>query len=328
MRQFRYPIAAVPRRCDHVKSLRTTWYGMAAAHLIFGLSASLALGQEPLLLGNGEAGKLIRAVPNDWSSGTLFRWGAAKSDVADDEEPDFNEPLVTDRPDFTEASTTVGKKVLQIEMGYTYISDNSGGVTTSSHSYPETLFRYGIFADWLELRVAQNFAGVDDGVLESNSGAEDLYLGFKIALTSQSGILPEMALVPQMTVPTGHNAFTSGEVLPGVNWLYGWDVNEFISTAGSTQFNRATDEGTGDAYTEWAQSWTIGYSLADKLGAYTEWFAFFPTSADTAKPQHYFDGGFTYLITDDIQWDIRAGVGLNAAADDYFVGTGLSIRFP
>jgi len=35
----------------------------------------------------------------------------------------------------------------------------------------------------------------------------------------------------------------------------------------------------------------------------------------------------TFLSSDDVQWDIRAGVGLNDAADDYFIGTGVSIRF-
>ena len=64
-----------------------------------------------------------------------------------------------------------------------------------------------------------------------------------------------------------------------------------------------------------------------KFGAYTEWFALFPHSADTARPEHYFNGGFTYLLSDDIQWDIRAGKGLNGAADDYFVGTGVSLRY-
>lgn len=49
--------------------------------------------------------------------------------------------------------------------------------------------------------------------------------------------------------------------------------------------------------------------------------------ADTVETQHYTDGGFTYKLTDDIQWDIRAGLGRNDAAADYFVGTGLSVRF-
>jgi hypothetical protein len=41
----------------------------------------------------------------------------------------------------------------------------------------------------------------------------------------------------------------------------------------------------------------------------------------------HWPGGFTFLVSDNIQWDIRGGVGLNDEADDYFVGTGLSVRF-
>lgn len=257
------------------------------------------------------------------SHGTLFQWSYGGDSSGG---PDLDEPLVTDRPDFTEASSTVGRGIAQLEMGYTYTFDDDGTTTTKSHSYPEPLLRYGILDDWLELRIGWNYlheevAGV------SVSGSEDLYLGFKIGLTPQEGILPEMALIPQMTVPTGASAFTADEALPGLNWIYGWEVNDFISTAGSTQFNRAIDDGTGNAYTEWAQSWTIGYSLADRVGAYTEYFGLYPTSADTALPEHYFNGGFTFLINDDIQFDVRAGTGLNDAADDYFAGTGLSIRF-
>jgi hypothetical protein len=250
-----------------------------------------------------------------WSYGTSFGGG-----------PDLDEPLVADRPDFTEASSTVGSGVVQLESGYTYAFDDDGTTSTKSHSYPEALFRIGLCADWLELRIAWNYGHEEVAGVES-AGGEDLYLGFKIGLTPQEGILPEMALVPQMTVPTGADAFTANEILPGVNWIYGWDVCESISTTGSTQFNRTIDDGTERAYTEWAQSWTIGYSLCDQVGAYTEWFVIAPHSADTAVTEHYFDGGFTVLLTNDVQWDVRAGVGLNDAADDYFVGSGLTIRF-
>ena len=87
------------------------------------------------------------------------------------------------------------------------------------------------------------------------------------------------------------------------------------------------DDNSQSAYTEWAQSWTLAYSISNRVGAYTEWFALFPHSGDAVKPEHYFNGGFTYLLNNDVQWDIRAGVGLNGAADDYFLGTGLSLRF-
>ncbi len=249
-----------------------------------------------------------------WSYGTSFSGG-----------PDLDSPLVTDRPDFTEASSTVGLGVAQLEIGYTYTFDNDGTDQTINHSYAEPLLRVGILADWLELRVSQNvntqkINGVED------SGATDLYLGFKIALTPQEGWLPEMALIPQATLPTGSSDFGADEFLPGLNWIYGWGINDCISTAGSTQFNRALDETTADAYTEWAQSWTIAYTLSDRWGGYTEWYAFFPNSADTAQTEHYFNGGFTFLISNDVQWDIRAGTGLNDNSDDYLIGTGLSIR--
>ena len=44
-------------------------------------------------------------------------------------------------------------------------------------------------------------------------------------------------------------------------------------------------------------------------------------------PQHYFNGGFTYRLTPDIQFDVRTGVGLNRHADDFFAGTGFAVRY-
>lgn len=258
---------------------------------------------------------------------TLFRWsGQGPSDAP----PKREQPLQSDRPDFTEASSTVGAGITQLEMGYTYIHDRAGNTETHQHSYPEALLRIGMFADWLEARIAYNHGsqGVTVGGVPftNNTGAEDLYLGCKLALTEQDGWLPEMALIPQMTVPVGPEPFTAGIVCPGVNWLYGWDINDFLAVGASTQFNKAVDD-DGTVYTEWAQSCTICYTLGEHLGAYTEVFALFPSGASTALPEYYFDGGFTFPITNDLQFDIRAGVGLNEPADDFFAGSGFVVRF-
>jgi hypothetical protein len=259
------------------------------------------------------------------SPGTLFQWSYGGATGG----PDLSEPLVTDRPDFTEASSTVGQGVAQLEMGYTFTENRDNGDSEKSHSIGEPLLRYGMLANWLEFRVAifpvQNESTIG-GVDSKTSGTEDTYLGFKIGLTPQDGILPEMAIMPQMTVPTGSSAFTNDEVLAGVNWLYAWDLCEDVSLAGSTQFNRSLDD-TGEGYIEFAQSAAIGVSLTDELGAYAEWYALFPSGADSARVEHYLNGGFAYLLSNDVQWDIRVGTGLTAASDDFFVGTGLSIRF-
>ena len=259
------------------------------------------------------------------SKGTLFSWGPCSPAGG----PDLDSPLVTDRPDFTEASSTVGKGVAQLEFGYTYTSNSDDGKSTRSHTMGEYLLRYGIVEDWLELRVGLfpvQEKNVSMGTSNTTTGTEDLYLGFKIALTAQDGWKPEMAIIPQMTIPTGSNHFSNDETLLGLNWIYSWEINDFISTGGSTQVNRALDETTASSYYEWAQSWTIAYTLTERLGAYTEWYGLFPNGAQTDQTQHYANGGFTYLINNDVQFDVRAGYGLNHAADDYFVGTGLSIR--
>jgi hypothetical protein len=259
--------------------------------------------------------------------GTLMQWGYGPEVRGG---PDLSEPIVTDRPDFTESSVTVGMGVVQLESGYTFTYNDDDQDVTKEHSYPESLFRIGMFADWFELRLGWNYGNSAETVFGAGAtdleGADDLYVGAKLALTPQSGCLPETGIILQGTVPSGSSAFTAGEVLVGVNYLYGWDVNDFFSVGGGTQANRALDDNGEDFYVEFAQSITTGYSWTDEWSSYAEWYMFAPAGAETAQNQQYFNTGVTYLITDDIQWDLRAGVGLNEAADDFFAGSGISIR--
>ncbi len=276
----------------------------------------------------------------------LFVWALGPESEDTGEEDDEEETIVTDRPDFTESSQAVGKGRFQIEMGYTYIHDGDG---LDAHSYPEWLLRIGLFTDWLELRIAQNYqnernrggvvvpgGGTDqvilggtDGPVSHSNGATDLFLGIRFDLTEQKGWLPASALFLQMAVPTGSDSFSNDEVMPGANLVYSWEViPNFLAMAGSTQANRARDD-SGDYFTEVAQSFSVGYSLTDKLGAYTEWFALFPVGASDASagPAHFFNGGFTYLVNNNLQFDIRAGVGLNDRADDFFTGAGFAFKY-
>lgn len=254
----------------------------------------------------------------------LFNWSMAEeaSDID-------RETIVTDRPDFTEASSTVGLGVSQIEFGYTYLRDRDGNTRVRQHSWGEPLLRIGVWADWLEFRAAAfptTRSTTQGGTPMRLTGWDDLYLGLKIGMTPQAGWLPEMSLIPQMTVPTGGSALTSDRTLAGVNWCYAWDVTDRWAIGASTQVNRASDE-MGGTHAEWAQSVTLVRSWTDQLANYTEWYGIFPDGASNAPTQYYFNGGLTYLVTPDVQWDVPAGVGLSEAADDSYVGTGFSLRF-
>ena len=170
--------------------------------------------------------------------------------------------ITTDRPDFTEASSTVGKGRQQIESGYTFSRNRDAGIL-SNHAYPELLLRVGVISDALELRVGQSFirstAASVDGDEVVSTGAEDLYLGVKLALSSQRQTWPEVALVVQSTVPTGTHGFTAGRMLPGANLLYGWELGSgAFSLGGSSQVNGALNDDR-HTYAEFAQAVTVGW---------------------------------------------------------------------
>ncbi|MBI2403048.1 MAG: transporter [Gemmatimonadetes bacterium] len=42
---------------------------------------------------------------------------------------------------------------------------------------------------------------------------------------------------------------------------------------------------------------------------------------------HHVDGGFTFLVRDNLQLDLSFGRGI-AGASDWFVGAGVSVRLP
>jgi len=258
---------------------------------------------------------------------TLLRWNHAATPEGGP--PGWDEPLASDRPDFTEASSTVGRGVTQLELGYTFFFDDESSGSINSHSFPEILVRRGFLADWLEFRVGWTLNSETQtlsGTSGTAHGSDDLYLGLKLGLTPQQGWLPEMSLMPQMSVPLG-GIFSANRVLPGLNWLYGWDVTERLSVGASTQYNLSVDEFKDRVHGEFAQSATLGIALREQLSGFIEWFVFCPAGAETEKTEHYLDGGLTYRWSNNLQLDVRLGTGLSAASTDLFAGTGMVVRF-
>ena len=48
-------------------------------------------------------------------------------------------------------------------------------------------------------------------------------------------------MIIHTSVPSGADGLSSNKLLPGVNWLYGWDFTQRWSLSGSTQIYKATD---------------------------------------------------------------------------------------
>ncbi len=244
--------------------------------------------------------------------------------------------LVTDRPDFTESTLTVPRGRFQLEAGYTFTSDKEDGVRTKDHTFPEVLLRVGLVDD-VELRIGwsgwslsreefreRNEAGRTVKMHTRDNGGTDMNIGFKFHLLDQDEWIPDFGIIIAADLPTGASGKTSGDVDPLLGLLWAYDLTDELALAGNVNFAVPTSE--KGRFFQTSASVSLAFSLTDDLGAYVEYYGFYNNDRNT-DAAHFANGGFTYLITDNFQVDVRVGAGLNEEADDFFVGTGFAWRF-
>lgn len=247
----------------------------------------------------------------------------------DEDEDEDEDKLESDRPNFTQGPSTVGYKRLQIESGYTYTQTVGGDIGHNTHDLPETLIRYGL-AERLEFRLYWEGV-VFDSVTDSASrrttnqtGYTDMTIGFKYAISKQHKWLPAMSLIVDVSAPAGSPDQTSHEVDTEMIWSCSWELTKRLTLCSSTG-NVSTRE-ADEHFTQFSQSACLDYGLTEKLHVFNEWYVLCPKDSENDLPQHYYDGGITYLAAKNLQLDWRAGIGLSDTSDGFFTGVGLTFR--
>ena len=230
--------------------------------------------------------------------------------------------MATDRPDFTEATQTVQAGHIQFELGYTYSKDKENGVKIEDHIVPEMLARVGLRDD-LEFRFVWGGYASQDLNDNSTDGYTDISLGFKHQMYKQESWMPDFSIIGEIFLPVGSQEFKNQEAIPGLKFLWAYDLGTY-SIAGN--LNLATPFGEEERYMEVAKSVSLATSISEDFGCYLEYYGLFPVDDVVETTEHYVNGGFTYMLGDDVQLDIRAGHGINNAARDFFAGSGISFR--
>lgn len=225
--------------------------------------------------------------------------------------------ITTDRPDQTESSSTVPKKVLQIETGAFYEELNK----VKSITYNTTLLRYGLLNN-LELRLGFNNTAVKLNANTLANGFSPLLLGVKIAVTEEKGALPEIAFIGHINLPFfASNDFETKST--GTDFRF--SLSHTLTKKSSLGYNlgMAWD---GDITTaSYVYTIAYGYSFTDKLGTYIELYGDLP---ENSSFNHKWDVGLIYLISDNIQFDISGGTGITKNSQDLFLSAGISVRIP
>lgn len=230
--------------------------------------------------------------------------------------------IITDRPDQTEASSTIPAGYFQVEAGTLFMHEQINAqqeVRTSA--LPNALFRIGV-VERFELRVVvqpelvRNY--INDIELTRDFGIADLQAGFKVQFCEEDGWLPEIGFLSHVVFPTGTESFT--------NFSYG-TINKLAFThtlneKHSIAYNIGYDyfgQGNGDLF--YSLAW--GISIGEKTGLYIEPYGFYQNFETWVVNA---DAGFTYLLSDNVQLDYSFGIGVNNLMN--YQSFGVSFRLP
>jgi Putative MetA-pathway of phenol degradation len=235
--------------------------------------------------------------------------------------------MSTDRPDTTESAYSVPAGMCQIEMSFfDYSRDANPGSASDLWIYGQINFKLGLTqsTDVQMIINSHSISGNSERVETlRTSGFGDVTLRLKKNLWGNDSGSTALAIMPYVTIPThtrvSDRAWSGGLIMP-----FAMALSHRVSLGLMTEMDVVPDSATGGYDLEWLHSATLGYSLTQEWGAFIEVVGI--AGEDTAF-QALFDAGLTFAVTDQLILDAGLRLGLNRAAPDIGLFTGMSFRF-
>jgi len=238
-------------------------------------------------------------------------------------------PICPDRPSKGTGTCTVPAGHWQIETGLVdWAHGKTDGATSDFVALGATLIKYGVSdrAD-VELGIVpfQTMRVRGGGVSSRVSGFGDLVVRSKIRLTDAK---VSVALDPFVKVPTAKHGLGDGKVEAGMTVPVGVSLaNGPLSLAIAPELDwRADADGQGH-HAAMIQLIDLGIAASSRLSLTAElWRQWDWDPAGTGK-QVSADAAVAYLISNSLQLDGGANVGLNRETPDLELYAGVSTRF-
>ena len=226
-----------------------------------------------------------------------------------------HEPIEADRPDQTETPAIVPEGMIQVESGFTYQKNDSNSFT---FHLPSTLWKYGI-KDNLELRIITEFVHeqIQD---ESSNGFTPLFVGFKLKLLDENGIVPKTSIIAHIGLPKmASSNYKTEYLLPEFRFTMQHSLSEDLNLG----YNLGLEWDGFSKEPVFVYTLSTGYSITQKLGCYIETFGFL---SQNAKSNQNLDGGITYLLNNNFMIDLSSSIGITELAPIYYWSFGISFR--
>lgn len=220
--------------------------------------------------------------------------------------------MSTDRPDITESPYSVPQGMGQVEISF-FDYERDAAYTENAWIYGQVNLKYGLSAS-SDVQLVLN--SYDSGL----GGFGDITLRYKQNLWGNDEGKTAFALMPFISVPTRSESagWAGGVVMPLAVTL-----SEDVCLGLQSQLSAVRSDGGGHEL-ECLVSGTVGFTLTERLGLFTELVGIFSQEADAVG---LFDTGFTYVLREGLILDAGVRIGLNEAAPDLGVFSGISFRF-
>ena len=239
--------------------------------------------------------------------------------------------MSTDRPDKTESPFTIDRGLFQIEADLVaHTRDREGPISSRGTAIGTVNLKYGldhstdlqfVVSPYLHQRVRDRLTG---SVMRA-SGIGDVTIRLKRNIWGNDGGATALAIMPYVSLPTSSNGLGADHVEGGVIVPLAVSLAQGVGLGLMAELDIIRDPRDGNGYVaSFVNSATVSFDLTDRLGVYGEIF--------TEKAAHVdwvatFDAGLTFAVTDNLQLDGGANIGLNREADDLTLFLGVSHRF-
>lgn len=238
--------------------------------------------------------------------------------------------LSADRPDTTESPITVDAGRWQIEASFfDYGRDETGRTEEEVFTYGALNLKAGLLHN-VDLQLVFDAYTVRrthdqrSGVTRTVEGLSDPQLRLKVNLWGNDAGRTAFAFFPFLKIPSG-SELSNDEVEGGIILPFSIELNDRWSLGLMAETDFVHDEEERRYATEFVHTAVLGFSLTEKIGMFVEYVGVGASNGSAYRAG--LSAGLTYGVTADVQLDLGGRAGLNAAAEDGGMFTGITMRF-
>ena len=232
-------------------------------------------------------------------------------------------PVDPDRPSVSTSARTVPPGSWQLEAGAAYSHERVAGAPAERQAALETTVRVGLVST-LEIRIDGDPIVWQRNAAE-RTGLGDITLGAKWRLVEADGVMPAVALMPFVKLPTARAPIGTERVDGGVRGLLSfelpasWSLDANVGVA-------AIGQASGGHIAQGVASAALAHPLSEHLSGFVE-LAFASHAERGERDSLVADLGVTLSITPRLALDAAVFTTVAGKGPDYAFRLGLSARF-